>query len=100
MLDLTYATFQETLDAHPLVLVDFFAPWCAPCAKMRPVLEAAQAQLPQVLCASVDVDQEDDLAVENEISLLPTLVLYREGKEAQRIVGTLTLEQLAAKLKL
>lgn len=100
MLDLTYQSFQETLDAHPLVLVDFFAPWCAPCAKMRPILEEAQGTFAQVLFASVDVDKEDDLAVENEISLLPTLVLYREGKEAQRIVGTLTLEQLTAKLKL
>ena len=97
---LTYQDWEETLNAHQLVLVDFFAPWCGPCALMRPVLEGAEADYPAVLFASVNVDEEEDLAVENDISLLPTLVLYRGGEEVQRIVGTLTPEQLRAKLKL
>lgn len=100
MRELTYQDFQTTLDSHQLVLVDFYAPWCAPCSLMRPVLEGAQADFPDVLFASVDVDKEDDLAVENEISLLPTLVLYRDGKEIKRVMGTLTPDQLRAKLKL
>ena len=93
---LTYQDWEETLNAHQLVLVDFFAPWCGPCALMRPVLEGAEADYPAVLFASVNVDEEEDLAVENDISLLPTPVLYRGGEESIGALSVVFRTQSAA----
>ncbi len=100
MLSLTYQKYETALSDHPLLLVDFFAEWCAPCKMMEPVLADLEKARPEIAVARVNIDKEDDLAVENDISLLPTVVLYRDGVEVERFVGTMTLAQLSAKLKL
>ncbi len=66
------------------VFVDFFADWCGPCQKMEPILrEISESNT----VYQVDIEEEKDLAMENEVVSIPCIVLFRDGKEVNRIIG-------------
>ncbi len=88
MIPVTKETFEsEVLKSDIPVLVDFNAGWCGPCKAMKPVLEELAAATPGVKFASVDIDEEDELAEESDVASIPCLVLYKGGQEAKRSVG-------------
>ena len=69
------------------VLVDFWATWCGPCRMLAPVIEELAGEHPEVQFAKLDVDQVPDVAMRFGVSAIPTVVLFKAGKEAQRFVG-------------
>lgn len=80
--------FKKTvLDNAQPVLVDFWATWCMPCRMVAPVIEELSKEYPAVQFAKVDVDQVPDVAQEYGISAIPTIVLFKGGKEVQRFIG-------------
>ena len=80
--------FHEFLQKHPLVLVDFWAPWCGPCHMIAPVIdELAREYAGRVAFAKIDVDKNRRLAMKFGIMSIPTLILFKNGKPVDMIVG-------------
>ena len=90
--ELDAAALQKQIARGDLpVLVDFWAPWCAPCRMMAPAYEAAAARLePAVRVAKVNTEEEQALGASLGIRSIPTLVLFRDGKEAARQPGAMS----------
>ena len=80
--------FHEFLQKHPLVLVDFWAPWCGPCHMIAPVIEElAREYAGRVAFAKIDVDRNRRLAMKFGIMSIPTLILFKNGKPVDMIIG-------------
>ena len=74
--------------AKGVTLVDFYAEWCGPCRMLAPVLEKIAAELKgKALIAKVDIDSEQKTAAEFQIASVPTLILFKDGVEVNRLVG-------------
>lgn len=77
-----------------LVLADFYADWCGPCQMMKPVVEEFAKAHPEVKVVPVNIDDEEELAEKYEVSTIPCLVLFRNGKEVAREVGVMSPKKL------
>lgn len=85
---------DQVQKAEKPVLVDFFATWCGPCKMMAPVLEELEKSRGDILVGKVDVDEQGALARQFAISAVPTLVLFKGGREVKRSSGFLPKEVL------
>lgn len=77
-IDLTEDNFEDVIQKNPLVLVDFWAPWCGPCRAFAPVYEAASEQHKDVVFAKVNTEEQQGLGAMFQIRSIPTLMLFRE----------------------
>lgn len=84
----------EVLQSDKPVLVDFYATWCGPCRMLRPILEELSEDRQDVKFVSIDTDDARELAIEYNISSIPCVILFKDGKEADRNVGLVPREAL------
>ncbi|NMM65755.1 thioredoxin [Clostridium sp. P21] len=91
---------NNVLNSDGAILVDFFAEWCGPCKMVAPVLEELSTEMEgKARIFKVDVDKSGDLAERYGISGVPTLIIFKYGKEVDKIVGFQPKETLKAKLQ-
>ena len=77
-MDLTQENFEKTVNESPIVIVDFWAPWCGPCKGFAPVYEQASEAHPEVVFAKVNTDEQQELAGAFGIRSIPTLMVFRD----------------------
>ena len=101
-LELTQENFESTVRGNPVVIVDFWAPWCGPCRGFAPVYEKASEAHPDVVFAKVNTDEQQELAGAFGIRSIPTLMVFREQVILFQQAGALpgnALEQVIAQAK-
>ena len=82
------AEFDDVvLKSEVPVLVDFYADWCGPCQMMKPVIESLSEEKQDVKFAAVDLDEAERLAIQFGISSIPCMIFFKNGEEADRIIG-------------
>ncbi|NPV38123.1 Thioredoxin [Brevinematales bacterium NS] len=88
------ANFEKALKDNEWVLVDFWAEWCRPCLMLAPIFEQTSKEIPDVLFAKVNVDEDGDLAMKYGISSIPALILFHKGQPVATHVGTISKDRL------
>jgi len=90
---------KEIVKSKGVALVDFWAAWCMPCKMVAPVVEAiAKDYSGKIKVAKVEVDEAGETATRFNIMNIPTLIIFKDGREAERIVGVTPKEEIAKKL--
>jgi thioredoxin 1 len=77
-IELNNENFQQTISDNSIVIIDFWAPWCAPCRSFAPTYEAASEKHPDVVFAKVNTEEQQDLAAAFSIRSIPTLMVFRD----------------------
>jgi thioredoxin 1 len=91
--------FDQTIKSYPLVVVDCWAAWCAPCRAIAPVIEQlAKEYSGKVVFGKLNVDENPETAERFGIMAIPTLLVMKNAKEADRIVGALPKNQIEGKI--
>lgn len=86
----------EVLDQKGIVLVDFFATWCGPCKMIAPILEELEAEMDDIKFVKIDVDESPEVANKYQIQSIPTLKVFKDGKDVDVVVGFLPKDQIKA----
>ncbi len=92
--------FRGTVeDNQGVVVVDFFATWCGPCKMLAPVFESVSEELNNAKFVKVDIDESLELAQKFGISTVPTMMIFKDGKVVDKLVGFMPKESLKAKVE-
>src|SRR3954452_8959925 len=98
--EVTDSNFQaEVVEADGPVLVDFWAPWCGPCRVVAPVLEEIAGERADLKIVKLNVDDNPETAAQFEVLSIPTLILFRHGQVAKKVIGAMPKKRLEAELE-
>jgi len=98
-IDVTDATFNEIINGHSLVVVDCWAPWCGPCQIVAPIIEELAGDYAgKILFGKLNVDENPETAMQFQVMGIPTLLVFKNGKLVDRIVGAMPKQVLEQKI--
>ena len=98
--DVSDANFQaEVIESETPVLVDFWAPWCGPCRVVAPVLEEIAGERPDLRIVKLNVDDNQQTAAQFDVLSIPTMILFKNGQVAKKIIGAYPKRKLEAELE-
>src|SRR3954470_5366199 len=98
--EVTDTNFQaQVLEADGPVLVDFWAPWCGPCRVVAPVLEEIAGERQDLRIVKLNVDENQHTAAKYEVLSIPTMILFKNGAVAKKVIGAYPKKRLEAELE-
>lgn len=100
VMNINQNNFDDTISqSSSPVLVDFWAAWCGPCSMLTPIVEQLAEEHPEIAFGKVNVDEAPEIAQRYQISAIPTLLLFRDGKPVDMSVGVKSKAELEKFLK-
>lgn len=98
-LQFTDQTAREAIESGKPVVIDFWATWCGPCIKLGPVVEElAEKYADKAVIGKLNIDENDEIASENRVRNIPTVLFFKDGELKERSVGLVKLSDLEDKL--
>ena len=96
---LTDSNFNQTVEKYPLIVVDFWAPWCGPCRMVSPILEQLASELAgKVVFGKLNVDENPRIASTFGIRSIPTISIFKNGRAIDGFVGAASKSQMQSKI--
>ena len=89
---------RKEIESGKIVVIDFWATWCGPCIKLGPIVEELAEKYPDVTIGKLNIDENDEIANENRVRNIPTVLFFRNGELKERSVGLVNLSVLEEKL--
>ena len=100
MLKVSQENFEEdVLKSNQTVLIDFYADWCGPCKMLSPIVEEVANENLDIKVVKVNVDEQQELAINYDVMSIPTLVVIKNGQEINRTVGLISKEEIINLIK-
>lgn len=97
---ITKANFeQEVLKSEKPVLIDFWAAWCGPCRMVSPVVDEIAEEHDDIKVGKINVDEEQELAIQFGVMSIPTLIVFKNGKESGKLIGAHPKQNIVALLQ-
>ncbi len=90
--------FEDFVKKNRVAVVDFWAPWCMPCKALEPVIEELEKEMNSVAFGKVNVDENVSLARKFGIMSIPTILIFFNGEEADRIIGYVSKEEIKERI--
>ena len=84
---ITAENFNKIITQNQIVVVDFYAVWCGPCRMMHPVVEELSNAFTNIAFVKVNIDNDTQLAISQNVQVVPTFIAYKNGTEVNRIIG-------------
>jgi thioredoxin 1 len=98
--EVTDANFQaEVIESEKPVLVDFWAPWCGPCRVVGPILEEIAQERDDLRVVKLNVDENQETAANYQVLSIPTMILFRNGAVAKKVIGAYPKKKLESELE-
>lgn len=99
-IQVTDKTFERVIRAHPVVVIDFWGPWCPPCHIIAPIIEAlAKDYAGKVVFGKLNTDENRATAIKYGITAIPTLLFFKNGKLVDRVTGAVPRQHLEEKIR-